>query len=508
MFHSNLKKMKKIFPLIFLLSVLLSCKKELTIAPISIGTTETFYVTQEDFVQGSNAIYNALRTYPDRLINLSETRSDNLYAISVLGVQLYDPINAFRTDAVSNTYVNAAWNDNFNAIYRANVFLEQLEQKGSVVASATLRNRLQAEARFLRAFFYFDLVKYFGKVPVVTKPVTALESVEIKRSPVADVYKVIIDDLQYAIANLPTTYANTDIGRASKYAAESLLAMVYMARSGPTYNIEGPGLGLNEWSLALPLLNDVISSGQFALNTNYANIFSYTNQNPSVNKEAIFDVMYQTGLNPVLGASFISLPVPDAYFTSVLVKPAQLGGSGRPTSYDLYNSYENADARKSFNYVLYFTQLGIPGNRPFLKKYLDPTKVPAVITDWGINFIAIRYTDILMLKAECILKGASGSQTEVDNIVNQVRTRSGASTMSNVTISQLLAERRREFSGEGSRWFDLQRSGNLVSVMNDWITVNDDLKQIQPVVPNWIIYPVPQAQLDAKPGLYTQNPGY
>lgn len=499
--------MKKILYLLLILSTMASCKKELTIEPLSTGTTETFYRTQEDFIQGSNALYNSLRSYPDRLINLSETRSDNLYAISVLGTQLYDPINAFRTDAVSNTYVNAAWNDNYNAIYRANIFLDQLDQKGDVVG-ASLRERLRAEARFLRAFYYFDLVRYFGKLPVVTRPVTALEAVEIPRSPVADVYKVIIEDLQYAIPILPATYPATNIGRATKYAAESLLAMVYMARSGATYGIEGPGMGLNEYNLALPLLNDVINSGQFALGTTYAGIFSYATQNPGVNREAIFDVMHTSGLNPVLGASFVSLPVPDAYFTSVLVKPAQLGGSGRPTSYDLYNSYEDADARKSFSYILYFTQLGIPGNRPFLKKYLDVTKVPAVITDWGINFMAIRYTDVLMLKAECILRGAPGAQSDVDLIYNQVRTRSGASTASNVTLAQLYAERRREFSGEGSRWFDLQRSGNLVTTMNQWIAANDDLKQIQPVIANWIIYPIPQAQLDAKPGLYSQNPGY
>lgn len=503
--------MKKLIYLgVMVLAVICSsCNKDLTIAPPSSGTTSTFYLSQSDFIQGTNAIYNSLRSYPDRLINLSETRSDNLYAVSVLGTQNYTPINSFNTGLVSNTYVEAAWNDNYNGIFRANELLQQLAKNGSTyIPSAPLRNRLQAEAQYLRAFMYFDLVRYFGKVPVTTVPVTAAEAVKISRSPVADVYKVIIADLQFAIQNLPATYTGTDVGRATKYAAESLLAMVYMARSGPTYNIEGPGLGSNEWELAITLLNDVINSGQFALSATYANIFAYANQNPAVNKEAVFDVMYNSGLTPVLGASFVSLTVPDAYFTSVLVKPAELGGQGRPTSDNLYNSYESADARKSFNFILYFTQLGIPGNRPYLKKYLDATKVPTVITDWGINFIAIRYTDILMLKAECILHGATGTQADVDAIVKQVRNRSGASTLTNVTLDQLYDERKREFIGEGSRWFDLQRSGKLVETMNAWIASDDVLKQILPVVPNYIIYPVPQSQLDAQPGLYTQNPGY
>jgi hypothetical protein len=346
--------MKKIIYLSILILTIAgsSCNKDLTIAPLSSGTTATFYLTQNDFIQGSNAIYNSLRTYPDRLINLSETRSDNLYAVTVLGTQVYDPINDFKTGIVSNTYVEAAWNDNFNGIFRANELLQQLTDNGSTyISSAALRSRLQGEAQFLRAFFYFDLVKYFGKVPVTKVPVTALQAVAIPRSPVADVYSLIISDLQFAIQNLPASYTGTDIGRATKYAAESLLAQVYMARSGPTYGIEGPGLGLNEWGLALPLLNDVINSGLFALNSTYAGAFAYATQNPGVNKEAVFDVMYISGLTPVLGASFVSITVPDAYFTSVLTKPAELGGQGRPTSDELYNSYEAADARKAFNFV-------------------------------------------------------------------------------------------------------------------------------------------------------------
>ena len=123
--------------------------------------------------------------------------------------------------------------------------------------------------------------------------------------------------------------------------------------------------------------------------------------------------------------------------------------------------------------------------------------------DWGINFIAVRYTDILMLKAECILHGATGTQGDVDAIVNQVRTRAGLPTVSNVTLPQLFDERRREFAGEGSRWFDLQRSGNLLTIMNAWIAVEDAaIHKMNQVTAKDIIYPVPQSQLDAAPGLY------
>src|SRR6187401_3496509 len=114
-----------------------------------------------------------------------------------------------------------------------------------------------------------------------------------------------------------------------------------------------------------------------------------------------------------------------------------------------------------------------------------------------------------MLKAECILHGAPGSQADVDAIVNQIRARAGLTPLTNVTLAQLFDERRREFAGEGSRWFDLQRSGNVITIMNAWIAVDDAVKhKMNQVNPNYLIYPVPQSQMDAAPGLYIQNPGY
>jgi hypothetical protein len=502
------KKKISSMSIVVLTLLLIACNKDLTIAPLSQGTTATFYLTQDDFIQGTNAIYNNLRSYPDRLLNLSETRSDNLYAVSVNGTRDWDAINAFKSTVAGNTYIEKAWNDDFNGVFKANNLLDQIDQKGSVIYTTGLSTRLQGEARFLRAFYYFDLLRYFGKLPIISAPVTTLQSVTIPRSPVGDVYKFIIADLQFAMQNLPANYTNTDVGRATKYAAESLLALVYMTRSGPTYSIEGPGLASNEWNLALPLLNDVINSALYTFNTIYSSIFSFSNQNPSLNKEAIFDVMYLSGLSPVLGASYPWITIPDSYFQS-LGKPAEGGGESRPISNELYNSYDANDVRKSFNFVSLYVTLGVPGNRPYVKKYFDATKIPTNINDWGINFMAIRYTDVLMLKAECILNGASGgTQADVDAIVNKVRNRAGLANISNVTLSQLYTERRKEFVGEGNRWFDLQRSGNLLTIMNSWIKTEDILNQISPVIANYIIYPIPQSQLDTQPGLYDQNPGY
>ena len=116
--------MKKIFfPALFVL-LAASCTKDLNQIPISSATTATFYKTPSDFIQGVNAAYADLRGYPDRLLNLSEIRSDNIYGVSV-AVRDWDPINDFSSGIASNTYVEEGWNTDFNGIFRANTVLDQ-----------------------------------------------------------------------------------------------------------------------------------------------------------------------------------------------------------------------------------------------------------------------------------------------------------------------------------------------------------------------------------------------
>jgi starch-binding outer membrane protein, SusD/RagB family len=500
--------MKKIvgYLLIALVGLLSACEKQLDQNPISAQATTTFYTSAIEFTQGVNAVYNGLKTYPDRLLNLSETRSDNLYAVSDGGVRDWEGINSFHKTIAGNVYVNEAWTGNYNAIFRANQLLEQLSAKGeTVITDTALRARLEAETRFLRAFYYFDLVRIFGKVPVVDRTVTPAESVTIGRSAVSDVYSLIIADLKFAADKLPESYAAADKGRATKYAAKGILALVYMTRSSPTYNINGPGLGLNEWGQALSLLNEIIASKKYVFGTVYEDIFNYDKEN---NAEVIFDVQYNTGSNPVTGGTFPWLLVPDNYFQGI-GKPTQGGLTIRPVSNDLLSSYEPADARKNFTIRTgYKVSSSVTENRSFFKKYVDTTKVPANRVDWPINFIVLRYTDVLMMKAECILQGAPGTPADVDAIVNQVRARAKLTPIAGVTLPRLMEERRKEFAAEGSRWHDLVRSGNIESIMTTWINKEDVGHSMQPFQKNYILYPIPQSELDVKPGLYEQNLGY
>lgn len=501
--------MKKIIytgTLAALLFMASSCEKDLVQNPISSATTSTFYAIPNDFIQGVNAVYSALKTYPDRQLNLSETRSDNLYAVSDGGVRDWEGINSFQKNLSSNPYFGEAWGTNYNGIYKANVILEQLAKNGNIISDATLRSRLEGETRFLRAFYYFDLVRWFGPVPLIDKVTSANDALNIPRSDVAKVYDLIQSDLQFAIDNLPDTYAPADKGRVTKNAAKAILALVYMTKSGPTYDINGPGLNSNEWSKAYALLTDVVNSGNYSLLNSYSSIFSYTNEN---NAEVVFDVQYNTGSSPITGATFPWVLVPDAWFTS-LGKPVQGGLTIRPISNDLLNAFENGDVRKSFSIQNGFTASGgVVESRSFFKKYVDLAKVPSNRLDWPINFIVMRYTDVLMLRAECVLHGGGGNvATDVIDPINLIRQRAGLAPVATLTLDQLMAERRVEFAAEGTRWHDLVRSGLVTTKIPAWITAEDVQNQMQPFVKDFIIYPIPQSQLDVKAGLYTQNPGY
>lgn len=481
---------------------LAGCDKQLDQQPVSNLATSNFYTNNNDFLQAVNGVYAQLKAYPDQLMFLGEMRSDNINAVSD-GNRDWDGINNFSSNITTVTFISNAWKNNFNGIYNANSVLSALATKGSVIGDTSLVTRYTAECRFLRAFYYFQLVRLFGQVPVITQPLSAEEVNSIGRSAVQDVYAQIEEDLTYAAANLPASFSGSNLGRATSYAAKGLLGLVYLTKSGPTYNINGPGLASNEYDKALALFNDIINSGKYSFVSDYASIFSYSNEN---NKEVIFDVQYASSID---GASFPSDLVPVAYWTSQSISNTYGNGYGA-SNFGVTNNLKQfytthtisgTDVRYPFNVATTYTA------SPFIKKYIDASKKGTSGTDWPINFIVLRYTDILLMKAECILHGAAGSQADVDAIVNQVRARAGVGALSNVNLTALMEERRREFVGEGLRWNDLVREGLAVTTINEWVA-SDKITTINPVTNDYIIYPVPAAELQTKAGLYTQNPGY
>lgn len=504
--------------IIFFLAGISSCTKKLDQQPVSDVATSNFYTNTNDFLQAVNGVYYRLRAYPTQALWMREVRSDN-EAVTSDGNRDWQGINDFSPNLTTTAFIVGAWDNDFNGVYNANTVLDALTAKGNGILTDDLVKRFTAECRFLRAFYYFDLLRFYGKLPIIDKVMSVAEASNVPRSPVADVYNFIIQDLQYAIDNLPATWGKADVGRPTTYSAKGLLGLVYMTKSGPTYNIDGgPGLNSNEYDKALAQFNDIINSGKYAFSADYPSIFSYSNED---NKEVLFDIQFMSanGNANANGGEFPSQLVPDAYWNGLgLTNYGNgYGSAAYNVSNNMIQSYRNSagavtDTRDTFNIQhAYPTSTTTPTvldtTRPFLKKYVNVSLRGKDRADWPINFIVMRYTDVLMMKAECILHGATGSQADVDAIVNQVRTRAGVPTVSNVNLAMLMEERRREFLGEGLRWDDLVREGMAVTTMNTW-RVSDNIPTIHEIIPQFIIYPVPQAEILAKPGLYDQNAGY
>ncbi|MFD0990145.1 RagB/SusD family nutrient uptake outer membrane protein [Mariniflexile jejuense] len=500
---------------IFALLILVSCEDELNQVPLSEGTTENFYSTQNDFIQARNATYSiafhgtGTYGYPSRVLNLSETRSDNFYATTQASRD-WEGINNFFVSLSSNSLVTEAYVSNYNAIYKANQLLEQLEARGQVIPVVADRTNMEAEARFLRAFCYFDLLRWFGKVPLIKNTLSPQEVASIKRTAVTEVYDLILSDLQFAVNNLAPSYDAANFGRVTKYGAKGLLALVYMTRSSPNYGIDGAMLGLNEWDKAYQQLNDIKSSGLYAFGSSYESIFRVEG---NTNKENVLVIPYSQNTGNGVGGNFMVELGYEPYFASLNL--SQQGSlEYRPISESLLNLLSLTDNRRIFGIadtytVTSGTYLGTYTDRPVVRKYIDASRYGNGREDWGVDFIVMRYTDVLMLMAECTLHGGGGSQADVDAIVNDVRQRAGlARDASNVTLDQLFEHRRTEFFGEGTRWFDLIRSGNAITIMNAWKTAEDASNSIGTIDKNSLLYPMPLQEMLAVPGLYEQNPGY
>ncbi|MGI4735391.1 MAG: RagB/SusD family nutrient uptake outer membrane protein [Janthinobacterium lividum] len=493
--------------LLLLLSVagglaLSACQKDLDQAPISNGSVPAFYATATDFSQAMTAVYSQLRGYPDRTLIMSEVRSDNFYGASSQGVRDWDGINNFTTTLSLNPYIADTWASDYSAIFRANTMLDQLAANGAVTGA--LRSRYEGEAKFIRAIMYLDLVRYFGKVPLVDHALIPQDVAQIPRTDVAKVYDLIIADLQTAITNLPATYASADVGRATKGAAQGMLALVYLTRSGPTYGINGPGLGTNDYAAANTLLDQIIASKTYSLQNTYPRVFAFSNEN---SLEVLFDIQYIS--NGTLGGSYNGILDTPSYFPYLGLTFAANGVENKQVSNDVISSYAAGDARLGFNVLSTFTYLNVVYNSPLLKKYLDISAKGISYSDWGLNFIVLRYADILTMKAECILHGVGGSAADALTLINLLRTRASVPALTTLDMPTLLAERRRELLGEGQRWHDLVREGVVLTTMNAWVLKEDTgNKIIRPIGANMIIYPVPQIELSAAPGVYDQNPGY
>lgn len=480
-----------------LMCLMTSCKESiLNITPATKNAAEDFYKDENQLNQAVIAGYNSLLTMPTGNWYLSEIRSDN-------GLEL--PSNAQRdwTDlgyfnATSQTGVlQSTWSQRYTTIYRSNILLEKIE--GFAFARV---NQFKAEGRFLRALAYFDLVRYFGDVPLVTKVLDFTEAKQVPRSAVTDVYTTIVDDLKFAVDNLPETYVVADKGRATKWAAKALLGRVYLTMYG------FPLKQADKLALAKAQLGDVIAQETKYFATSVPAVFSDMFKAANDNKYHVFEVQYISG-GLGLGNT--------AAFDMAFQYPSQWSAF-QPSGYDgspspqLVAGWSNTDKRKYATLDTGYTDTKTlaKSTRVQYTKFLEKgSTVPVNINDQPNNFPLIRYEDVLLMYAEILNEEVGTPPAQALTILNRIRTRAGLASITPATQAAfrlaMEQERQWEFCGEGLRWHDLVRTERALTVMAKYLSDNNVQRTIDA---HDLIYPIPLKEMLINPGFWKQNPGY
>ena len=443
-----------------------SCEKALDLQPISNKSVGTFYKTQTHFEQAIVSVYSDLKAC--LLSNtwsygLTESRSDNCWQ----GVEYDDGRISRFTETNELGLLSSAWGNLYNYILNTNYILTQIEDVE--FSDATVKKTIEGEARFARAIYYFNLVRFFRGVPIVEKPITISESKELKRATETEVYAFIINDLKLAATLLPNTKPSAYGSRATAYAAKALLGKVYVYASGYPLNE-------SHWSEAKTVLGEVVNGiGMSGFFDNYEDIYLETNEKKDQTIFGIDCVTTQSGY----GNPFPTRNAPNAILVSN-TDPLGLKFGGSPDQlfldWDIVDSIfpEEGDLRREYAIQKEWKDKSgtIVTNSPFTKKYQNGSIVSS--RNWGVDYIAFRFTDAYMLYGEaCYMTGDKGTALTV---LNKVRSRAGLPALTSGDIANEadyitanLKERRAEFSFENERWGDLVRTDRAFDVMTSFL---------------------------------------
>ncbi|NDK17732.1 MAG: RagB/SusD family nutrient uptake outer membrane protein [Flavobacteriales bacterium CG_4_9_14_0_2_um_filter_35_242] len=391
-----------------------------------------------------------------------------------------DLLDALSFSSTSLSF-NEVWEANYQGIARANQALKFLPQ---LDLDATLKTQLIGESKFLRALFYFRLVRMFGGVPLIKSVPNIQNQDDINaantRATKQEVYDFIMADLAEAATNLPINYGSNDLGRATKGAALTLLAKVNMYQGN--------------WQNVKDLTNQVMSLG-YSLTTDYADIWKEIGEN---NSESIFEIQAR-GETPNKGVQ--------GYFVSQGARGAGGWGWGFNTpTQNLADAYEPNDARKDATIIFRGETLwdgllvaNTVSNPMYNQKaYVSKTNETFNGNDWesNKNIRVLRYAEVLLMNAEACLKVGGDAATPL----NAVRNRAGLGNAPVVDEMAVWKERRVELAFEHDRYFDLVRQGRAGTVLRahgkNFVDGKNEL------------FPIPQTQIALSGGLLIQNPGY
>jgi len=483
--------------IIFITSLLVlnSCSDDyLDESKIYAEDSESYFNSESDYY---NALVGAYDPLQSTFINvlMGEIASNNTLAG---GESATDVPGYHQIDDMTHTPVNAQlqnlWSWMYGGVNRAAYIIEFKDK-----INFTGKDVYIAEASFLRAYYNFELVKWFGDIPI--KPegrFTLGDEKTLPRSPKAEVYQLIEKDLKYAIANL--SYTAPQIGRATKGAAEALLGKVYLFQDK-----------FNEASI---VLESAINNGPYVLDTDYNKIFEFAGENGS---GSVFEVQY----TDTAGAGFGCLQCSEGNvavgFQGVRGYQGDLFTSGFsfniPTQ-DVVDQFEAGDNRKDVA-ILDIEAWAVSSGALFTKgfdhtgfynrKYLPRKRSTDAAGDLNLtnpnNYRAIRFADVLLMAAEAFNRKNTPNEGKARTYLNMVRARAFGNVTNAVTLSgqtltdAIYHERRVELVGEGHHFFDLVRTGRGANIPGFSVGKNE-------------VFPIPIEEIQFSQGNWTQNTGY
>ena len=406
-----------------------------------------------------------------------------------------------------NGFCNTLWIGYYGLITKCNATIKEVNTNTTIVASDQIKQQTIGEAKFIRAYGYFMLVRLFGRVPLIDSIFTTPAAQNnVPQNSSAQIYAFIESDLTYAANNLPLNWDAKFVGRATKGAANGLLAKVYLYQQ--------------KWQLAMDAASQVMSSGQYDLSTPYDKIFREEGEN---SKESVIEVQ-----------ATASAAIP----TANGVQYAQIQGirgSGiwdqgwgwnTPSTY-LEAAYETGDPRKartilytstaSVTYQTIYSEnlpVGLPNPRYNNKVYSNPSLRASIGNRFGywMNIRILRYADVVLMYAEAANEvGGTANITAARTALNSIRLRArngNATILPDVTTTDqatlraaIRQERRVELGMEHERFFDIVRWGISQASMNGAGKANFNASRD-------VLLPIPQTQIDLSAGVLTQNPGY
>jgi len=449
---------------------LASCKKSfLELTPQGQFLQSNYYANPAEALTAVVAAYDPLvtetggidNTYSSPLGALNAA-SDDCYAGggSSSDVPAWQAINNYTLSPTVGPQ-NQFWAINFQGVNRADVLLEQLPKVPGL--SADLLKRYTAEGQFLRAHYYFDLVRLFKNVPLILTTLNINNVYQQPQAPADAVYAQIEKDLLAAIDGLPVTIIASENGRVSQGAAKALLGKVYLYEK--------------KWSDAARLLNDVNTNYSYKLLPNYGDVFSTKNK---FNSESIFELVHSgtqsytwSNWDQFKSNVYVQMVGPRSYtgpiyysggygFSPVTTQLADAMKGDPRYGYTIVNIDSLTKATKT-SYAPSYQNTGY-----FIQKYapINANKVTTGITElnWPNDYIEIRLADTYLMEAEADLNGG-GSTARAQTLLDAVRSRVGLPSVA-ATLQNVYTERRLELATEGHRWFDLVRWGQAPTALS------------------------------------------